>query len=217
MNYYLLSAITIGSSLLPVVVCAARFKLLDKASRVFFLLLLISFVTECLAILVAFKYGNNLAVYNLANLSQIFVIAVYFNYTIKLFEQWNLGYLIGLLSALFGVLNLIYFEPINVYNSNFFLYQTILVISLGLSLYIQFLYFEHYFKMHNSVHFWLVLVLMFFYALNYGNMSLYKYLTEHLPESKSAIDAAIVILNGITNVCFAVIFFLYPKFKRNHA
>jgi len=98
MNYYLALLISLFSSGLPVLFAIPRYRLLDKASKIIFLLLALAFVTECTAAIVAQHLHNNMSVYNISNLGQVFLISLYFNYCIYDFKKYNVGILIGILS-----------------------------------------------------------------------------------------------------------------------
>ena len=216
MKYYQWEGINLICSLLPVIACGIRFKLLDTASRVFFVLLSFAFLTECIACYAAVKYHNNTAVYNISDLIQIFLIMLYFNYSILFFRKRNIGLFFGILSSSFGILNLVYFQSINVYDNYFFLYQTFLIIIMGIILYRELL-LSRYKKVLLDPHFWLAVALVSFYVFNSFAMSLYDYFTKHIPDQKYLIDDAIIYLNALANIEFALIFFLYPKMKLRDA
>lgn len=211
MNYYFSVFMSLSLSALPVLIAALRFKMLDKASRMIFYLLSLAFVTECLAAVVAFRYRNNLSVYNISNLGQVFLIALYFNFCSSTLKRRNIGLFLGILSIIVGVLNMWLFQPIDTYNSNYFLYQTLLVLVLGMYVYTQFLLNKTYLRVQRSPHFWFILVLFFFYVFNFFTMSLYDYETKHLNEYKRLVDYSIVYLSAATNTAFTLVFIFYPK------
>ncbi|MGN6568037.1 MAG: hypothetical protein ACTHJ0_08800 [Flavipsychrobacter sp.] len=211
MNYYFSVIMSLSLSALPVLVAAMRYKMLDKASRMIFYLLSLAFLTECFAAVVAFRYRNNLAVYNVSNLGQVFLITLYFNFCSSTLKRRNIGLLIGVLSVIVGVLNMLLFQPINTYNSNYFLYQTLIVLALGMYVYTQFLLNKTYLRIQQSPHFWFILVLFFFYVFNFFTMSLYDYETKHLNEYKKLVDYLIVFLSAATNTAFTLVFVFYPR------
>ncbi|MBE9668128.1 hypothetical protein [Mucilaginibacter boryungensis] len=213
MNYYISVIMSLSSSALPVLIAALRYKMLDKASRIIFYLLTLAFLTECVAAVVAYKYRNNLAVYNVSNLGQVFLIALYFNYCSNTLKRRNIGLLIGLFSIVVGVLNMWFLQPIKTYNSNYFLYQTLIVLALGMFVYTQFLLNQTYLKIQRSPHFWFILVLFFFYVFNFFTMSLYDYETRHLNGYKRFIDYSIAYLSATTNIAFTLVFLFYPRLK----
>jgi len=211
MNYYLALLISLFSSGLPVLFAIPRYRLLDKASKIIFLLLALAFVTECSAAIVAQHLHNNMSVYNISNLGQVFLISLYFNYCIYDFKKYNVGILIGILSIVAGLVNMWLLQPIDTYNTYYFLYQTIIVLGMGMYLYRQFLLQKTYFRIGRSPHFWFVLVLFFFYVFNFFTMSLYDYDTRHLKEYKKFVDYSIVLLSAITNLAFTAVFYFYPR------
>lgn len=216
MNYYLSVLMSLSTSALPVLIGVARFRLLDKASRIILYLLSLAFVTECVAAIVAFRYRNNLPVYNISNLGQVFLLSLYFNYCSRKLAKVYVGYILGIVSIVVGIINICLFQPINTYNSNYFLYQTILVLVLGMFIYTQFLFHDTYLKVQRSPHFWFILVLFFFYVFNFFTMSLYDYGTKHLKEYKKLIDYSIVFLSATTNLAFTLVFIFYPKLNLKH-
>jgi hypothetical protein len=216
MKYYQWEGINLICSLLPVIACGIRFKLLDAASRVFFVLLSFAFLTECVACYAAVKYHDNTAVYNISDLAQIFLIMLYFNYCIPFFRKRNIGLFFGILSSLLGILNFVYFQSINTYDNIFFLYQGSLVLTMGIILYRQLLLSPHI-EVRLNPHFWLAVALASFYVLNSFAMSLYDYYTKQSPDHKYLIDNAILYLNALVNIEFTLIFFFYPKMKLRDA
>jgi len=179
----------------------------------FLSLLVFAFLTDFCAYFAAIKYHNNMPVYNVSNLVQIFLIALYFNYCIKVFMKRHVGIYIGLLSVIVGILNIAFLQPLNIFNSNFFLFQTILVLLFGTLLYVQYLRSAVYFRIQYSPHFWLVMVLVISYAINLLNFSLYDFYTTRMKEHKNWIDISIIYFNCLTNLGFGLVFLLYPKMK----
>lgn len=214
MNYYLQSVINLLLAALPVIIGAFNFKILDYGAKVIYELLVLSLLTEILAVFFAYRYRNNTPVINISNLLQSFFICLYFNYCIKIFRKRHIGVYIGLFSIIAGILNMVFLEPINTYNSNYFLFQTILVFALGIIFYIQMLSLP-YFKLQTNPHFWFIVVLISFYVLNYFALSLYTYFASRFKNHNGIIDLSVFFLNCLTNIGFSIVLAYYPKMKTN--
>jgi|SRR6185312_4952110 len=217
MNYYYKElAINLSFAVLPVIGGGIKFKLLDKASRWLLLAVTFSFITECLAFFAAKLYHNNLPVYNIGNIIQLFIIALYFNSCVKLFNKKNIGFYIGLFSVTFGTLNLVFFESITRYNTNFFLYQTVLIFIMG-AFYFRQLLLPAFLMKFGTPHLWFIIILVSFYTFNFFTLSLYGYFSDVLNNHTELIDNVIVGFSALSNAAFAGIFFFYPKIELSNA
>jgi hypothetical protein len=210
MTYYTALAINLSCAMLPVIGGWIRIKSLDKASRIIFLAVAFSFVTECFAFFAAKAYHNNAPVYNIGNIIQLFIIALYFNGCVKLFQKSNIGLYIGLFSVALGILNLCFLESFDRYNSNFFLYQAVLIFIMG-TFYFRQVILPSYVKKYLTPHLWFTIILVAFYTLDLFALSLYSYFLDQSRNHTELVDNFILAFSAISNVGFACVFFFYPK------
>lgn len=214
--YYWFASLNISASFIAFLMGVSRRRYFDKAAGFILILLGVSFLTECIALYFAVVYHNNLPVYNLSNIIQAVILSKYLSEGVHWIRDRNLKpYLIGF-SILFGILNMVFFQPIDSYNSHYFLYQSMLVCILGSVLCLQ-IALTRSLEEKLSPHFWLTTVLMLFYAFNFLHLSLYDFFTEKLSDYKYYIDMAILLLNVVTNLGFALVFLLYPKIYPSYA
>lgn len=209
-SYYLFEIPLLICAALPVITGSIRLKALDTPFRYIYILVLVDFITELAAYFSAKIYHNNMVIYNVSNYVQIFLTALYFNYTITFFRKRNIGIYIGVFSVFVGLLNNIFFEAPTTYNSNFFLYQAIIVFLMSSFLYMQFMMSVTYLQPWRSPHFWFVIALLFFNTFNILTMALYPLIlgTRNI---SAYINDAISICADLTNIGFALVFIFYSK------
>ncbi|RKR80696.1 hypothetical protein BDD43_0828 [Mucilaginibacter gracilis] len=216
MNYYMSLSINLSAASLPVICGAFRYRLLEKSLRVLYWLTVFSLITECFAFMAALRYHNNLAVYNTSAIIETVFIAMFFNYSIEGFRRAYIGFYIGLVSVVVGLLDFIFLEPIDGYGSHYFLYETLLIITCGIILFAQLIRSPGHLRVQYNPHFWIVVTLIVFYLSNFFAMSCYESWTKILGTRKSNIDDAILLFSALVNCLLASVFAFYPQMKKSY-
>ena len=190
-----------------------RFKRLDTASKILSVLICCAFIDESAAYFLAKKYHNNLALYNIYSLIELGLLCFYFNKVIDVFGKRNIGIYIGITGIVLGIINLVFIQPINSFNSYFLLLEGLLVIGMCLFAFFRMLLKYDSLKLLKYHHFWFISILVFFWSITFLSWGLYDYINRELQQNAIKIDIALLIVNTITYVCLGCVFLLYPKMK----
>ncbi len=213
--YYLKSDFLILTLALPVIIGASRFRLLDKGSKIIFYITVLCLVSESLAYLMAVKYRNNMVVYNLNNLLEVFLTCFYFNIIIDRFRKKNIGRLIGIFSLVVWTINILFFQSINSIISYFLFYQALVTVAMSLTALSTFLKPGDRRELKKEVHFWFPVILIFCWSMTYLLFSLVKFYSSRLREEAPEVIMALYVVSIVTNMAFAFVFYYYPKLRRS--
>lgn len=201
------------SLLFSAVCCISQFKKVDTASKIIAGLICCALINEGAAAYLARTYHSNLALYTVYSLIEFGLLCWYFNNVIDVFVRNKFGILIGIIGVTLGVLNW-KFQPINTFNYNFLLVESLLVIGMCLFGFFRFLLKKDSLTIHRYHHFWFISILLFFWSITFLTWGLYDYINSQLKQSAFAINASLLIVSAITYSCFGVVFLLYPKMKK---
>jgi len=189
---------------------AYRYKKLPFSLKIFSHLLLLTLLAETTANFVAIKYHNNMTVYSLYNPVQLFFTCWYFNQSIAILRKHN----IGILGILAGIADIIFLEPFGQSNKNFLFFEGVVIISLSLLSFARMM-LERRDLMRNP-HFWMGIILSFFWTISFCNQGLYNYLMVRFPKYVGIAGYSILVVGLITYGSFALMFLLYPKLRHDH-
>jgi len=195
------------------VIALARYKVLDQASKVFCLLIVITSFTECIALYCSHFLHNNTQVYAIFNILQMVLTCLYFNYSIDVFYKWNLGYHFAALSIIAGVLNLIYLQPINTFSSYYLVFECLGVISMSLFSFFRLLLMHEQLRIKYYFHFWLPTCLIFFWSVTFFCWSLHDYLDHSGITNSWLLYLVIITTDILTYSSIGFLFLYYPKMK----
>lgn len=146
----------------------------DKASKVLVILLSLTLVSECTAHWAAVKFRNNMFVYHFFAPVQLILLGIYFDFIGRVRKR-KIGLMIGVLSAIVAIVNTIYFQPLKILNSNFLLFEGIII--MGLALYnFQGILTDETINIYKYGHFWTIVILIFFWSVTYTTWALYSVL-----------------------------------------
>ncbi len=146
----------------------------DKASKVLVILLTLTLLSECTAHWAAVKFRNNMFVYHFFAPIQLILLGIYFDFTGRV-KKRRIGLLVGVLSALVAIVNTIYFQPLRILNSNFLLFEGLII--MGLALYsFQGILTDETINIYRYGHFWTIVILIFFWSVTYTTWALYSVL-----------------------------------------
>jgi hypothetical protein len=210
-NYYTYITILLVSWLAPVIMGYVRFSRLDGAARLFWLLAVLAFTTDCVAVYSAVVYKGNTQVYNAGSILYIFMICLYFDRQIIFFRKRHLGIIIGLFSIIVGALGSTLLQPFTDTNTYFRIYQVLIIECLSLTSMGMIIFQPAYINVRKQPHFWLAAILVFFWTFMYLHLLLYDYFTLFHVSLKWLIDRSILIANVVNNTAVATVFYLYPK------
>jgi len=214
-TYYILMVMNIALFALPVIAGCSRLHHLDRPLRIFLLLLVISFCGESLAYVAAFRYHMNYPVYNLLSILEAAVTALYFNYRIRSFQRYHIGFVIAFISIAVGAINLLYFQPITSMATHYLYYQSVIIIPLSLTSMASVLLPKDDLSRNDITHFWIAAAMLFFWCISLPVWGFYNYLTSRLGVQKSLVNYFLLTICYITNLSYTIILFRHPKNKSN--
>lgn len=182
----------------------------DNATKTIILLLSITLISEYAAHQAALQYGTNMFVYHFFAPLQLIFVGKYFD-QIANSRKRNLGVIVGLIGAAFAIINGLFFQPLDILNSNFLLFEGLIV--MGLALYtFQNILTDNKIDIYRYEHFWIVVILIFFWSITYIWWALYTVLQEKERYVLSHITKVLWSVNVIT---YAAIGFVLLYFSGN--
>lgn len=153
-----------------------KLKYQDSGSKVIVALLCLTLLSEYSAHWAALKFGNNMFVYHFFAPIQLIILGVYFD-KVDRFNRRRIGLFIGTLGAIIAIVNTIYFQPLKMLNSNFLLFEGLII--MGLALYrFQRILTDEKIDIYKYGHFWMIVILIFFWSITYMWWALYSVLHE---------------------------------------
>ena len=210
-TYYILMVINLSLFAMPFLTGLSRLKNLDSTLRIFLLLTGISFTGECLAYFAAFRYRNNYPVYAILSIAEMVVASIYFNYSIRSFRKYNLGFFIAAFSLLAGITNLVFFQSMYAMTTYYLYYQSVAIIMMGLIAMFQVLLPNDDLNRKDITHFWIAGTMVFFWCITLLNWGLYDCFTARLKEQKFLIDYFLLAICCITNLGYTIILLKHSK------
>lgn len=217
MNYYIESLLNLTFFFLPILFGVRNLKALDKAAKIFLIFAVSSFLTELTAFFYAVYFKTNLSVYNVFNILNFTLVALYFKELIK-FKKSEVFFKslipINITIWLFTIFKI---HSLNSINSAFLGYQGIVTISLSVYLmeYIVFKQSRTVFNLKTSPHFSIAFLLLVYWCFSIMQWILYQYFTNRT-FGFQYLDLSLTIINMVINFCFALIFLKYPKMIKSN-
>jgi len=209
--YYIKHFVMILTTALPVAVGIYRYRAFDMGSKIFYYSSILCMIAESLAFYAAVYFHNNLVVYNIANIIELFTISVYFNYTIRYFRRKNIGLIIGVSGLIIGVVNNFFIQSIYGITDYFLSYQALVTIAMSIVSLSTFLKPNDKREAKKEVHFWLPVILIFSWIFSYLLFTLIAFFSERLKQAASGVLPSLFLICVVTNLSTAAVFFLYPK------
>ncbi len=148
----------------------------DSSYKILIGLLCLTFISELTSYWAAIKIQNNMFVYHFFAPLQLIILGKYFD-SINHNKKQKIGFIIGIIGAIIAVVNTIYFQPLKILNSNFLLFEGLVI--MGLSLYtFQGILTNEKIDIYKYGHFWMIVIFIFFWSITYTWWALYTVLQE---------------------------------------
>jgi hypothetical protein len=176
------------------------------------LLFCCTFVSEVFAEILSRVIHNNLMVYHCFNPIQFLLISLYYNSIIPEFRRKKTGFYIGILGIMFALTNSLFIQTVNEFNSNYLLFESILIIAMSLHSFYSIIKRDDIDILKHEP-FWISLVFLLFWSITYTYWGLgYAFDTSEGHIFWIMIDI-LWIVNMLTYMGFAVIIILGKKNK----
>lgn len=189
------------------------FRKMDRASRIICVLIWIASLTEALAWYSAKRFRTNLPVYHIFSYLEFILVCLYFNYSIATFRRRNIGYYIALTGIVLGLANTIFLQPLNTLNSNFIFLECLCIVSMSLYSLYRLLLVNDNLYLQNNTHFWVPCVLIFYWCTTLFSWGMYDFFAGLLQKKIGMLNICLLMVNIITYLAYATIFFLPSKIK----
>ncbi len=182
-----------------------NYRHLSVAEQRFVPLLGITVLVELIAFGMAISHTNNMALYQMFSLLSYFLIIRYFYYALDSFLS-RTNFLILLL---FGIsaftLNLLLLQPLEVFNSHFFMVMSVVIICLGLFTFFRLLTTKNGGRLSNSRRFWMNAILVMFWSITFLHWGLYNVLDQLLGLHLWLVHVFLVLINIATYTGFGIV------------
>lgn len=149
-----------------------QWRRLSIADKWLCILLAATILQETIAQLSEKFFHQNFSTYHIYTPIELFIIAFYFDHTIKLFKPYRLAIAIGGSGVVLSVLNTIFLEPFNTINTYFLLTEGCVVIVLCLVSFYKLMVREKI-RLRVMSQFWITTCFLFYWCLTYMNFGLY--------------------------------------------
>lgn len=190
---------------------------MDKPSKIICILIWLVFITEVLAWYAALQFKNNMPVYLIYGFIEIALISLYFNYSIKVFRKYNIGFYIAAVVIFMGILNTLFIQPLKTLNTNYIFLESLIVVSMALfSIYRLIIEDKSNLKLNKEVHFWFPCIFILEWCGNFLSWGLYDYFQKEMKDSAYILNYSLYVVNIIVYISFAAVLFFYPKMKQKH-
>ena len=187
-----------------------RLAMLDRPAKIILAMLVLEVVNEIIAFIFAKKFHNNMPVYNINNIIELFLATLYFNYVISSFRKNNFGIKLAILFIILGILNYIYLQPLTAFSVNFLLFEGFCIIAMSLIAFYRFLLVQEDLQLYRFPHFWFISIFLFFWSITYLNWGLFPIIVNKIS------GIYIWIVNVISYGSIGLVYLFYPKMKITH-
>lgn len=151
-----------------------KLKYKDRAYKILVGLLFVTFISELTAYWAAIKFQNNMFVYHFFAPIQLVILGKYFD-DIDKSKKFPFGFYIGIIGIIIAVINTVYFQPLQILNSNFLLFEGLVIMCLALYTFQRILTDDNV-DIYRYGHFWMIVIFIFFWSITYTWWALYTVL-----------------------------------------
>lgn len=209
-EYVILNGIGILTMVIAIMCGIIRVRDMDYGGRLILLLLIAGLLTEILAAWAGKYLGNNMPVYAVFNIVEVVLVSLFFNECVDAFKRENIGKVIAVLAVLAGVANLIWLQSIDKSNNNFMISGGAYIVVVSI---IAMVDDARQGKGGNLLHYRLNIVLLFYWAVSLLTWFFYDDSDQLSKHDVWCVMMAVHLLNWLTNMFFATVFFFTPKQK----
>ncbi|MHA7056738.1 hypothetical protein ACWGOQ_0005925 [Aquimarina sp. M1] len=196
---------------LPLLVSVFRFKYLNSSQRKLFILVLCIVLVETTTRLLWYKKINNLPVYHFyAIIEFLLIINIYRTVLSKIYSKLFFS-IISVAFTVFAVINMLFFQNLNTFNSNVTTLLGILVIFLALSYFYTLLKEIEYSALERNPMFWINSGFLIYFSSNlilfFINNNMFKGSTE----ASYLVWGLHAIVNMVLTIFYTIALWVNPK------
>lgn len=164
--YLILLVISFGAGL-------SNFRTLSKADRLICLLLALTIIQESAATFMRLQYHNNFPTFHIYTPIEVSVIILYFFEASGLKYKLLISSILIIVSISLSIINTIFFQPYNTFNSYFLLYEGCVVVSLSLMSFFRLLLRDDIVP-SKMVQFWLSMCFLIYWSLAFVDLGMFS-------------------------------------------
>ncbi|WP_293299849.1 hypothetical protein [Pedobacter sp. UBA4863] len=213
MSFYLMATMVVTMLSTAIAIGLYNLRHMDRALKIVLLLLFVSLSSEILGIYAAYRFRNNIPVYNTYSIIEATLVCLYFNELFLVKKRKWIGNILAGIIFLSGIAYHLAYHPNNATSSIFLTIEGFLTIIFCLT----YIYKTALGVMPRRYqHIWISLVFLVYWTLTMLNWVSYDYLTIALPKHKWIIDHIIFLTSLLTNLCFTILFIRLPYLNLRH-
>lgn len=187
-------------------------KIKSIENKLLSILLICTLISEISALILIAKYKNNSFGYHIFNPIQFLIICLYYNRIIPEFKKYHIGVILGSLGLLFGIINTLFIQGFNTFNSNYLLFESVAIIMMSLHFFYSLIKTDKSNTMSYQP-FWICLTFLLFWSITYTNWGLMHVFNSQIYKRPAILGIILIAVNILTYSSFAVIFILTKKNK----
>jgi hypothetical protein len=208
-NLFLLYVIYFSAILTSIIAAVVQWRSVSKADRFIIALLIVTFLSEALAIAAMQILRNDMLLYHIYSPIELFIICLYFNEKIKPLKKHYIGIAACILGVMIATANIIFLQPYNTINSIFLVYEGFCVIALSLYSFYRLALNET--ELIKSSQFWFTTILLIYWSTVFIYWGMFPLLITTLKTSMAKITTGMRFINILTYIGFAIVFINYKK------
>jgi hypothetical protein len=191
----------------------AQWKSLSRGERFFSVLLMITVVQETVAHVMSIVYRNNLPTYHFYSPVELALTSLYLSDTTSFLHKRKMGYWIAGIAVGAGILNTTLFQPLEVFNTYYLLFESTIIIVLCLLSFYEMALGEEGLP-YRSAQFWIVVFLLLYWSSTFFSWGVYNLLPSPRPPRFAIIGTILTAANMLFYAGVAVIFLSYGKLQQ---
>lgn len=194
------------------IVGLVRFRHSDTPLRIMTLLMGTTICSEFTGHYTAIHYKNNMPVYHLYAPVLLFLIAMFYNYSLPFFRKKRIGYWVGIAGILLALLDIRFLEPLDTLNTNFMLLTGVCIIAMALYSFYYLYTDSTVTDLKTNPLFWISLAFLFYWCSTFVGWALLKVLIMvKKKEELTVVYDGLWLINLLTYLAIGSVFMLKQK------
>ncbi len=189
------------------------FRKVDRPTRYLCLWLWLGMLTEAVSLYWISRFKTNWPVYSASSIVEFVLICLYLNNNLHYYQERKIGLIAAGIGLPAGIVNMLWLQPVQSLNSNFQLFECLVLVCLILyTIYRRLLIPDLY--LSRETHFWIPCIFLFYLCGTILNSSIYEQVRVGQAYLLTVCNN---VINIITYLSCAIILIAYPKMSRTHA
>ena len=181
-----------------------------REDKILSCLLLLTFVSELIGMIMARKYQNNLSLFHFFAPIQFLFIALYFITIDKTLRKNHIGFYVMTFGVTASIVNSLFIQKTHQFNSYYILFEGFIVIAMTLHFFYT-LILKDKVLLFRSKHFWIAVIFLFFWSMTYTYWALFGAIVTYANEYGPSFGALLRYANIITYAALSIVFILNKK------